>query len=428
MKKTIILPLLSAGLIFSSAFTIVNSSGIAYETGSPSDGGYCKSCHSGGSATTVPVITASPAFGGSGTALTYVPGTTYTISINETGYPYYGFDIEIMNSNSASATTDAGTMTAIANCKNNGTGPTNVTHKSTIATATKATIKWVAPASGTAYLYAAILGANGDGNTSGDKAITVADVLTPAAANPAPVASFNASSSSVCPGSSITLTDASTNTPTSWAWTMTGGTPATSTAQNPTVSYANAGTYTVSLIATNSGGSSSSVSKTITVNAVPVISAPSQTVCTATSATITATGATSYTWSTGATTPSIIVTPSTATTYTVTGANASGCTSKTTSTISLKTCGAGISNNAVANLISIYPNPVSSDYLNINLGVLSGSTTAELYDISGRLVLTQNTDDNSMQLNLAKVSNGTYFIKVVNEKTVVASKMIIVSK
>jgi hypothetical protein len=183
MNKKFILPtILGAGIILASAFTVVNSSGIAYYTGSPSDGGNCSSCHSGGATTPTASITASPAFGGSGTSLTYVPGTTYTLSVIESGYSYYGFDIEIMNSNSASATTDAGTMTALNTtyCKNNGTGPTNVTHKKVIPVATNATIKWVAPASGTAYLYASVLGVNDNGSTSGDKVKSLAYVLTPA--------------------------------------------------------------------------------------------------------------------------------------------------------------------------------------------------------------------------------------------------------
>jgi PKD repeat protein len=48
----------------------------------------------------------------------------------------------------------------------------------------------------------------------------------------------------------------STNTPTSWAWTFTGAVTASSTVQNPTgIAYNAAGTYAVSLIATNSFGS-----------------------------------------------------------------------------------------------------------------------------------------------------------------------------
>ena len=41
---------------------------------------------------------------------------------------------------------------------------------------------------------------------------------------------------------------------TSWEWTFTGGTPETSTEQNPTVTYNTAGTYNVSLTVTNEKG------------------------------------------------------------------------------------------------------------------------------------------------------------------------------
>ncbi|HEX7413510.1 MAG TPA: choice-of-anchor V domain-containing protein [Bacteroidia bacterium] len=436
MKKSIILPLIGAGIIIASGFTIVQSSGYAYATNSPSDNsmgnGNCNGCHNGGSATPAGSITASPAFGGSGNNLTYVPGTTYTITVVQTNTSYsgYGFDIEIMNTNSASGTTDAGVMTALSTTydKVNGTGPTNITHKTRIPTGTNATLKWVAPASGTAYLYAAILGENGNGSTSGDKVINFAYVLTAAASNPVPVDAFSTSSTSACVGQTITLTDNSTNTPTSWAWTMTNGTPASSTVKNPTVSYATAGTYTVKLVATNSGGSGTPVSHVITINALPTVTAPSQTICTTqTSATITASGATTYSWNTGGTTAACVVHPTTTTTYTVTGTNASGCKNTATSTITVHACGAGINTYAAADQINIYPNP-ANEFLNIDLTSLSGKKSAELYDVSGRLIMEKNTDGDSMQLNLAEVSNGSYFIKVMNDKAVVAVKMILIAK
>ncbi|MDN5205257.1 PKD domain-containing protein [Fulvivirgaceae bacterium BMA10] len=71
----------------------------------------------------------------------------------------------------------------------------------------------------------------------------------------APVADFSASTTSITEGQSVSFTDASSNNPTSWSWTFTGGTPASSTIQNPTVTYNNAGTYEVSLTATNANGS-----------------------------------------------------------------------------------------------------------------------------------------------------------------------------
>lgn len=52
--------------------------------------------------------------------------------------------------------------------------------------------------------------------------------------------------------------DLSVNQPSSWTWTFEGGTPASSTAQNPVISYNTPGTYRVSLVATNIQGSNTS--------------------------------------------------------------------------------------------------------------------------------------------------------------------------
>lgn len=74
-----------------------------------------------------------------------------------------------------------------------------------------------------------------------------------------PVADFTASQTSICNGQSIDFTDASTGTPTSWSWSFPGGSPATSTAANPTVTYATAGNYAVTLTVTNGVGNDSEV-------------------------------------------------------------------------------------------------------------------------------------------------------------------------
>ena len=72
-----------------------------------------------------------------------------------------------------------------------------------------------------------------------------------------PLANFVADNTIICETSEVQFTDLSSNNPTSWSWTFTGGTPSTSTIQNPLVTYNTAGNYTVSLIATNSSGSDS---------------------------------------------------------------------------------------------------------------------------------------------------------------------------
>ncbi len=70
----------------------------------------------------------------------------------------------------------------------------------------------------------------------------------------APVADFVGTPTTVVVGNTVAFTDLSTNTPTSWAWTFAGGTPGTSTAQNPTITYSTVGTYSVTLTATNTNG------------------------------------------------------------------------------------------------------------------------------------------------------------------------------
>jgi PKD repeat protein len=72
----------------------------------------------------------------------------------------------------------------------------------------------------------------------------------------APVAEFTASATAINEGQTVSFVDQSTNTPTSWSWIFTNGTPFSSTDQNPTnIQYGTAGTFNVSLTATNAGGS-----------------------------------------------------------------------------------------------------------------------------------------------------------------------------
>lgn len=74
-------------------------------------------------------------------------------------------------------------------------------------------------------------------------------------------ADFDASSTVICPGQSISFEDRSFHGPTGWTWTFTGGTPSSSTDQNPTVTYNTPGTYAVTLEATD-GNTSISETKT----------------------------------------------------------------------------------------------------------------------------------------------------------------------
>ena len=84
----------------------------------------------------------------------------------------------------------------------------------------------------------------------------------------APSAAFVGSPTSGCAPLSVNFTDQSTGDITSWSWTFGDG--GTSTAQNPSHNYADAGVYTVSLTVTGPGGSDvETKTDYVTVTSVP---------------------------------------------------------------------------------------------------------------------------------------------------------------
>ena len=81
---------------------------------------------------------------------------------------------------------------------------------------------------------------------------------------------FTANATNVVPGAQVQFTDLTPGSPSSWSWSFQGGTPSTSTAQNPTVTYNNTGEFDVTLVVTTSFGTHT-VTKTeyITVTSLP---------------------------------------------------------------------------------------------------------------------------------------------------------------
>ena len=115
-----------------------------------------------------------------------------------------------------------------------------------------------------------------------------------------PTALFTVGQTSGCAPFTVTFTNQSSANSTGFAWSFPGGSPATSTEMNPTVTYATAGSYDVSLTVTNAAGSDEQMQ----TNLIDVGSAPSpdftaqvndQTV----QFTYTGTAATSYAWTFG---------------------------------------------------------------------------------------------------------------------------------
>ncbi|MFZ2911954.1 MAG: T9SS type A sorting domain-containing protein [Candidatus Absconditicoccaceae bacterium] len=166
---------------------------------------------------------------------------------------------------------------------------------------------------------------------SGNYVVTVSlnSCSTTANTDASVVASPNANISGdldICVGENTTLTASGG---TNYLWSTGATTPSINVTPYTTTTY--------SVVVTASGGCSETVFATVIVNsyAVITIAASNNNICDGESVILTASGATTYLWSTGATTPSISVSPSSTTNYSVTGTNTSGCTASANITITV---------------------------------------------------------------------------------------------
>jgi hypothetical protein len=158
--------------------------------------------------------------------------------------------------------------------------------------------------------------------------------------NALPVVSAGANQS-ICSGAQVTLNGSGA---TSYAWNngVTNG-----------VAFTPATTQTYAVTGTDANGCSNTAQVTVTVNALPVVSAgANQSICSGAQVTLNGSGATSYAWNNGVTN-GVAFTPANTQTYTVTGTNANGCsnTAQVTVTVNaLPTANAG--SNALINCLN----------------------------------------------------------------------------
>ena len=154
-------------------------------------------------------------------------------------------------------------------------------------------------------------------------------------------ANFTTTVTTICEGTTLTFTDASTETGTviiNWGWTFDGGTPVIG--QGPQdYTFNTPGSIDV-VLGISDGVLTDTYTQTILVNATPTItvsSIPSTTVCTGDQITLTASGADTYSWDNGVVNGIAFIPPIGSTIYTVTG-NTMGCSNTETSILNVADC------------------------------------------------------------------------------------------
>ena len=161
----------------------------------------------------------------------------------------------------------------------------------------------VTPTTNTSYT---VTGTNAAGCT--------ASVVSAVTVNSIPLVTVN--SGSICNGASFTMIPSGAST-----YTYSSGSSVVAPTSNTS--------YTV--IGTSAAGCNANAISSVTVNANPVVSVNSGSICNGASFTMTPSGAVTYNYSGG----SAIVAPTTNTTYIVTGTDAAGCTANSVSTVTV---------------------------------------------------------------------------------------------
>ncbi len=248
------------------------------------------------------------------------------------------------------------------------------------------------------------------------------------------VINFSAADTQLCQKFCTDFFDQSTNNPTTWLWDFPGGTPASSTVQNPTnVCYNNPGTYDVTLITTGSFGSDTLfLPGYITVFATPAIPTITQN-----GNVLTCSNAASYQWQfnsvdiPGATNQSYTVVQQGF--YTVVISDENGCVSSATIYVDFT----AVENIADDSGIEIYPNPSNGSFIVKCLPAgpagLDGPVVCEIDVVNalGQEIFSAkeriSPGDFKKEISLQNISAGVYFLQI-KSANIFLKKKIIISK
>jgi hypothetical protein len=208
----------------------------------------------------------------------------------------------------------------------------------------------------------------------------------------------------LCSGTSMVLLASGAST---YSWN-TGATSSTINI-SPTINT------TYSVVGVTALGCTNSAVQSIIVNPSPTINAVSNNslfICLGQSTTLTATGASSYTWNTGGSGSSIVVSPTITTSYSVSGSNSFGCSNSVSITQSVSAC-TGMNNLNANNEPKIFPSPFTNKITIVNDGAKHHIT---IYNSLGAIIYETTVETENLEIDTGKYNSGIYFVRM--DKTV----------
>ena len=227
------------------------------------------------------------------------------------------------------------------------------------------------------------------------------------------------SSSAICVGSSATLTG---NGATSYQWSS--GQPG-----NTAVNLVNPSSTSVYTLTANTTTGNLTCTDVLTiqviVNPKPSVTAVASrtTICKNEASTLTASGASTYSWSNNTSSISAKVTPSVTTNYTVTGTDANGCVNTATLQVKVNQCtgiNESMSNNS--NGVNIYPNPSNGEF---TVEANSDLTLSLINQLGQTVKFIKLSAHSNYKANITGLANGIYFIVGENGNDRINRKVIV---
>jgi hypothetical protein len=218
-------------------------------------------------------------------------------------------------------------------------------------------------------------------------------------------------SSTICNGQSALLTAAGATT-----YTWSNAATTTTVSVNPTTNTS----YTVTGV--NANGCSKSATTSVVVNPTPTVSVVSSAslICVGQSATLTPSGASTYTINSG----SFVISPTVTTSYTVTGVASNSCSSTSVFTQNVSPC-TGIDNVSLNGKgLNVFPSPTNG-LVTVQLTLTAGQeNTIKVVNMLGQVMLTKTLVANETTLDMSNFKNGVYFVKVKQGETEQTIKII----